>query len=199
MIVIQKVVTDEGEEIPFQLTDLECGTEVDGENDRVFLLWPVTIGHKVRFSNILCSGNSVVPFWENWHLSNIDFSASLISLKCWFPLRRIDFSISDYLELWAYGFLVLQGNNLAHEDMKHCRRRFWRTFPSCLTMPSCSMSILHCGLLNTIRVASDWRGKPALRDGRAVAPQLSVRDRRRDGGRHRGDRQHRPGTNETRT
>ena len=47
MIVIQKVVTDEGEEIPFQLTDLECGTEVDGENDRVFLLWPVTIGHKV--------------------------------------------------------------------------------------------------------------------------------------------------------
>lgn len=62
MIVIQKVVTDEGEEIPFQLTDLECGTEVDGENDRVFLLWPVTIGHKVRFSNILCSGNSVVPF-----------------------------------------------------------------------------------------------------------------------------------------
>ena len=48
MIVIQKVVTDEGEEIPFQLTDLECGTEVDGENDRVFLLWPVTIGHKVR-------------------------------------------------------------------------------------------------------------------------------------------------------
>ena len=49
MIVIQKVVTDEGEEIPFQLTDLECGTEVDGENDRVFLLWPVTIGHKVRF------------------------------------------------------------------------------------------------------------------------------------------------------
>ena len=50
MIVIQKVVTDEGEEIPFQLTDLECGTEVDGENDRVFLLWPVTIGHKVRFN-----------------------------------------------------------------------------------------------------------------------------------------------------
>ena len=50
MIVIQKVVTDEGEEIPFQLTDLECGTEVDGENDRVFLLWPVTIGHKVRLS-----------------------------------------------------------------------------------------------------------------------------------------------------
>ena len=35
MIVIQKVVTDEGEEIPFQLTDLECGTEVDGENDSV--------------------------------------------------------------------------------------------------------------------------------------------------------------------
>ena len=50
MIVIQKEVTDEGEEIPFQLTDLECGTEVDGENDRVFLLWPVTIGHKVRFA-----------------------------------------------------------------------------------------------------------------------------------------------------
>ena len=53
MIVIQKEVTDEGEEIPFQLTDLECGTEVDGENDRVFLLWPVTIGHKVRLAMTL--------------------------------------------------------------------------------------------------------------------------------------------------
>jgi hypothetical protein len=47
MIVIQKEVTDEGEEIPYQQTDLECGSEVDGSNDRVFMMWPVTIGHKI--------------------------------------------------------------------------------------------------------------------------------------------------------
>ncbi len=47
MIVIRKERTAEGEDIPFQQTDLECGSEVDGSNDRVLILWPVTVAHKI--------------------------------------------------------------------------------------------------------------------------------------------------------
>ncbi len=47
MIVIRKEKTDEGEEIPYQQTDLECGSEIDGSNDRVLIMWPVTISHKI--------------------------------------------------------------------------------------------------------------------------------------------------------
>lgn len=38
MIVIQKEVTDEGEVIPYHQSDLECGSEIDGSNDRVFMV-----------------------------------------------------------------------------------------------------------------------------------------------------------------
>lgn len=47
MIVIRKEKTEEGEVIPYQQTDLECGSEMDGSNDRVLILWPVTISHKI--------------------------------------------------------------------------------------------------------------------------------------------------------
>ena len=33
MVTIKKVVTEEGESIPYQTSDLECGTEADGSND----------------------------------------------------------------------------------------------------------------------------------------------------------------------
>ena len=36
-----------GETIPYQLSDLDITTEIDGENDRVLILWPVTISHKI--------------------------------------------------------------------------------------------------------------------------------------------------------
>ena len=54
-----------------------------------------------------------------------------------------------------------------------------------------------CSKYNTnffASLSSDRRGEPVLRDDSAVAAQLAVRDRRRHGGRHRGDGQHRPGT-----
>ena len=47
MVMIRKEVTDEGETIPYQLSDLTVTTEVEDENDRVLILWPVTIGHKI--------------------------------------------------------------------------------------------------------------------------------------------------------
>ena len=43
----QKEQTDEGEELPYQMSDLECGTESDGSNDRILLLWPSIIAHKI--------------------------------------------------------------------------------------------------------------------------------------------------------
>ena len=47
MVIIKKEVTDEGETIPYQLADLTVTTEIEEENDRVLILWPVTIGHKI--------------------------------------------------------------------------------------------------------------------------------------------------------
>ena len=47
MVIVRKEVTDEGETIPYQLSDLTVTTEVEDENDRVLILWPVTIGHKI--------------------------------------------------------------------------------------------------------------------------------------------------------
>ncbi len=35
MILVMKKKTKEGEEIPFGRTDLECGSDLDGDNDRV--------------------------------------------------------------------------------------------------------------------------------------------------------------------
>merc|ERR1711971_1532803 len=47
MVIIKKEVTDEGETIPYQLADLTVTTEIEEENDRVLILWPVTIAHKI--------------------------------------------------------------------------------------------------------------------------------------------------------
>ena len=55
MIVVRKEKTDEGEVIPYQQTDLECGSEIDGSNDRVLIWWPVTISHMI---------NEDSPFFE---------------------------------------------------------------------------------------------------------------------------------------
>ena len=47
MVCIKKEITEEGEVIPYQQSDLECGSESDGSNDRVLILWPTTIAHKI--------------------------------------------------------------------------------------------------------------------------------------------------------
>lgn len=47
MVCIKKEITEEGEAIYYQQSDLECGSESDGTNDRVLILWPTTIAHKI--------------------------------------------------------------------------------------------------------------------------------------------------------
>lgn len=47
MIIVRKEKTEEGEIIPYHQSDLECGSDLDGSNDRVLIWWPVTIGHKI--------------------------------------------------------------------------------------------------------------------------------------------------------
>jgi len=37
MVVIMKEVTEEGEVIPYQQSDLECGSESNGQNDRILV------------------------------------------------------------------------------------------------------------------------------------------------------------------
>eukprot|EP00090_Calanus_glacialis_P013595 TRINITY_DN22259_c0_g1_i1.p1 TRINITY_DN22259_c0_g1~~TRINITY_DN22259_c0_g1_i1.p1 ORF type:complete len:454 (+),score=125.13 TRINITY_DN22259_c0_g1_i1:173-1363(+) len=45
--LIQKVVTEEGENIFFHQQELKVGTQMDGGEDRTLLLWPVTVGHLI--------------------------------------------------------------------------------------------------------------------------------------------------------
>ena len=47
MVIIKKETTDEGESVPYQMSDLTVSTEMEGENDRLLILWPVTIAHKI--------------------------------------------------------------------------------------------------------------------------------------------------------
>ncbi len=43
----QREETEEGEVFSHHQTDLDCGSELDGSNDRVLLLWPTSISHKI--------------------------------------------------------------------------------------------------------------------------------------------------------
>jgi len=48
MVIIRKEVTEEGEIVPYQQSDLSLTTEIDGKNDKIgFGVWPVTIAHKI--------------------------------------------------------------------------------------------------------------------------------------------------------
>ena len=48
LILIKKIITEEGEVLRFARKDLLISSELDNtENDRVFLLWPATVMHKI--------------------------------------------------------------------------------------------------------------------------------------------------------
>ncbi|CAB4063558.1 KCNJN [Lepeophtheirus salmonis] len=51
--IIQKEVTEEGEVIPYHQQDLLCGSDIEGTNNRVFIIFPVTISHKIDASSPL--------------------------------------------------------------------------------------------------------------------------------------------------
>merc|ERR1719348_52787 len=53
--LVRKVVTEEGEDILFYQEELKVGTQLDGDEDRALVLWPLTIGHKI---------DSESPFWQ---------------------------------------------------------------------------------------------------------------------------------------
>ena len=44
--LVQKEVTREGETIFLHQQEVKVGTQFDGEEDRLLLLWPLIIGHK---------------------------------------------------------------------------------------------------------------------------------------------------------
>ena len=47
-VIIRQEVTEEGETIPYQQSDLKLTTEIEGNNDKIgFGVWPVTIAHKI--------------------------------------------------------------------------------------------------------------------------------------------------------
>ena len=47
-MIIRQEITEEGETIPYQQSDLKLTTEIEGNNDKIgFGVWPVTIAHKI--------------------------------------------------------------------------------------------------------------------------------------------------------
>ena len=47
MVIIKKEETEEGEIIPFQQTEMVCGSQINGSNPSLSIIWPVTIAHKI--------------------------------------------------------------------------------------------------------------------------------------------------------
>ena len=66
MLFLKKVVTEEGEEIPYHMTHLKCGSELDGTNDRVDIFWPTELSHRIDKNS---------PLYEVYpqHLPNSQF------------------------------------------------------------------------------------------------------------------------------
>ena len=49
MILVQNKETLEGEKVPFYRQDLPCSSEINDEaNDRVLMIWPTVVGHKIN-------------------------------------------------------------------------------------------------------------------------------------------------------
>jgi len=47
VFIHHKVVTEEGEEVFFHQEDLKVGTQLDGENENLMMLWPIIVSHKI--------------------------------------------------------------------------------------------------------------------------------------------------------
>jgi potassium inwardly-rectifying channel subfamily J len=47
MVIVRREETEEGYVIPFQQTELKCGTQLDGSNPSLAIIWPVTVSHKI--------------------------------------------------------------------------------------------------------------------------------------------------------
>jgi hypothetical protein len=48
MMIIQRSETDEGDVIPYQQFELACGTQPDGTNPSLTIIWPATVSHVIN-------------------------------------------------------------------------------------------------------------------------------------------------------
>ena len=48
MMIIQRAETEEGDIIPYQQTELVCGTQPDGTNPSLTIIWPATVSHVIN-------------------------------------------------------------------------------------------------------------------------------------------------------
>eukprot|EP00095_Tigriopus_kingsejongensis_P008999 snap_masked-scaffold963_size76285-processed-gene-0.10 protein:Tk08999 transcript:snap_masked-scaffold963_size76285-processed-gene-0.10-mRNA-1 annotation:"atp-sensitive inward rectifier potassium channel 12" len=60
-ILVSKKVTEEGEVIPYHQTELQVGTDLEGDEETIFFIWPTTITHRIDENS---------PFY---HMSARDF------------------------------------------------------------------------------------------------------------------------------
>ena len=68
-ILVKKVVTEEGEVIPYYMKSIDFGVELDGGEDFFQMFWPTIISHKIggNVLEIVC-----VSFYVNKILNLVD-------------------------------------------------------------------------------------------------------------------------------
>merc|ERR1719414_2498755 len=112
-ILISKRVTDEGEVMPYFQTELDVGTDSEGEIDEIFFIWPTTLGHKI---------DSESPFYS---MSARDFLKKRYEIVVLLEgvIEQTGNSIqarSSYLPnevLWGYRFVNLL--NFKHSESEY--------------------------------------------------------------------------------
>jgi len=112
-ILISKRVTDEGEVMPYFQTELDVGTDSEGEIDEIFFIWPTTLVHKI---------DSESPFYS---MSARDFLKKRYEIVVLLEgvIEQTGNSIqarSSYLPnevLWGYRFVNLL--NFKHSESEY--------------------------------------------------------------------------------
>jgi len=101
--LVHKVTTDEGEIIHLYQEELKVGTQLDGEDDRALLLWPITVAHKIDEDS---------PLWSMspQQLQNSSFELIVVLEGIVEPTGNTTQARSSYLPaeiLWGHRFANL--------------------------------------------------------------------------------------------
>ena len=65
-ILVSKKITDEGEIIPYNPTELKVGVDIEGEVDNILFLWPATVIHKIDEDSPFYHLNAQVGKTKQW-------------------------------------------------------------------------------------------------------------------------------------
>ncbi|TRY63827.1 hypothetical protein TCAL_00777 [Tigriopus californicus] len=135
-ILVSKKVTEEGEVIPYHQTELNVGTDLEGEEDTIFFIWPTTITHRIDEDS---------PFY---HMSARDFLKKRYEIIVVLEgiVEPTGMSIqarSSYLPneiLWGYAFMNVVNYKWRDEQYKIDYTAFNKVCK--VDTPTCSAKVL---------------------------------------------------------